>query len=360
MDGIASSVPLITLPSFDRACSLVPSEYVLAWEWFLREEQRGEIWEKLPHNIKADSPQYPYRMMIGSETFCVSRQSGIYWPGRGHIKHPVEKTFALSVHSSTSGSYSDVPPLYLEDGTWVFKYSSQSASVESWRDQRYNEKMINCMECGVPVGVFFATSAGYKVLGLAFVERYEPENSWFVLHGPVHKGGPDARFYPDMSYMKDDPIAAEFSGASASDEEKVRYALRRERIGQQRFRTQLFEAYTGKCAVSGCNVSEALEAAHIENYSGPKSQVVSNGILLRRDLHSLFDAHLISFELVRGDYQLCGSYLLEHTDYATFAGSVLREPDEHRLRPNARFLEAHRAEFAFSESRRRAEAVAPY
>lgn len=360
MDGIASGVPLIARPSFDRACSLVTSEYVLAWEWFLREEQRGEIWEKLLHNIKADSPQYPYRMTIGSETFCVSRHAGIYWPGRGRIKHPVEKTFALSVHNSTSGSYSDVPPLYLEDGTWVFKYSSQIASVENWRDQRYNQKMINCMECGVPVGVFFATGAGYKVLGLAFVERYEPENSWFVLHGPVHKGGPDARFFPDMSYMKDAPVTAEFSGAPASDDEKVRYALRRERIGQQRFRTELFEAYTGRCAVSGCSVNEALEAAHIENYSGPKSQVVSNGILLRRDLHSLFDAHLISFELVRGDYQLCGSYLLQHTDYAAFAGSVLREPDEHRLRPNARFLEAHRAEFDFSESRRRAEAVAPY
>lgn len=49
-------------------------------------------------------------------------------------------------------------------------------------------------------------------------------------------------------------------------------------IGQQRFRTELFEAYTGRCAVSGCNVDEALEAAHIENYSGPKSQVVSNGL----------------------------------------------------------------------------------
>lgn len=176
----------------------------------------------------------------------------------------------------------------------------------------------------------------------------------------VHKGGPDARFYPDMSYMKDAPVAAEFSGAPASDDEKVRYALRRERIGRQRFRAQLFEAYTGRCAVSGCNVDEALEAAHIENYSGPKSQVVSNGILLRRDLHSLFDAHLISFELVRGDYQLCGSYLLQHTDYAAFAGSVLREPGEHHLRPNARFLEAHRAEFDFSESRRHAEAIAPY
>lgn len=78
MDGIASCVPLIARPNYDRACSFVPSEYVQAWEWFLREEQRGEIWEKLPHNIKADSPQYPYRMMIGSETFCVSRHAGIY------------------------------------------------------------------------------------------------------------------------------------------------------------------------------------------------------------------------------------------------------------------------------------------
>lgn len=56
MDGIASSVPLIARPSFDRACSFVPSEYVQAWEWFLREEQRGGLWDKLPHRTNADSP----------------------------------------------------------------------------------------------------------------------------------------------------------------------------------------------------------------------------------------------------------------------------------------------------------------
>lgn len=184
MDGIASSVPLIARPSFDRACSFVPSKYVRAWEWFLREERRGGLWDKLPHRTSADSPQYPFRLTIDSELFPVSRDSGIFWPGRGRVKHPREKTFALSVHNSKRGAYPDVPPLYLEDGAWVFKYSSQSAWVENWCDQRYSQKMINCMECGVPVGVFFATSAGYKVLGLAFVERYEPENSWFVLHGP--------------------------------------------------------------------------------------------------------------------------------------------------------------------------------
>lgn len=184
MGGIASSIPLIARPSFDRACSFVPSEYVQAWEWFLREEQRDELWKNLPHRTNADSPQYGYRLTIDSELFSVSRDSGIFWPGRGRVRHPREKTFALSVHNSKRGAYPDVPPLYLEDGTWVFKYSSQSTTAEGGRNQNYNQKMINCMECGVPVGVFFATSAGYKVLGLAFVERYEPENSWFVLHGP--------------------------------------------------------------------------------------------------------------------------------------------------------------------------------
>jgi len=79
--------------------------------------------------------------------------------------------------------------------------------------------MLNCMECGVPVGVIFATEVGYKVLGLAFVERFEPENGWFVLHGPVHKGGPDPRFAPDMSYLKHIPVDIEFAGQGATDDE---------------------------------------------------------------------------------------------------------------------------------------------
>lgn len=69
MDSIASSVPLITLPSFDRACSLVPSEYVQAWEWFLREEQRGELWKNLPHRTKPENPQYSNRLTINSKLF---------------------------------------------------------------------------------------------------------------------------------------------------------------------------------------------------------------------------------------------------------------------------------------------------
>ena len=305
MNDIDLAVPLMDGPSYDRACSLVPSEYVEAWEWFLGEEQRGGVWTSLPHRTKEDSPQYQYRLRIGADFFPVTRDSGIFWPGQDRVKQDPNKIFALSVHNSKKSFYTDVPPLYLDDGTWVIKYSVQAPGAVGSRDQDYNRKMLNCMEYGVPVGVIFATEVGYKVLGLAFVERFEPENGWFVLHGPVHKGGPDPRFASDMSYLKHMSADIEFAGQSATDDEKARYALRRERLGQQWFRKQLIAAYDGRCAVSGCGVNEALEAAHIENYSGPKSQVASNGILLRRDFHALFDAHLISFEPVCGEYRLC-------------------------------------------------------
>lgn len=138
-----------------------------------------------------------------------------------HVLHQYTGKWGSGVQTRQrqTESINDVPPLYLDDGTWVIKYSVQAPGTVGFRDQNYNRKMLNCMECGVPVGVIFATEVGYKVLGLAFVERFEPENGWFVLHGPVHKGGPDPRFAPDMSYLKHIPVDIEFAGQGATDDE---------------------------------------------------------------------------------------------------------------------------------------------
>ena len=129
MNDIDLAVPLMNGPSYDRACSLVPSEYVEAWEWFLGEEQRGGVWTSLPHHTKEDSPQYQYRLRIGSDFFPVTRDSGIFWPGQDRVKQDPNKIFALSVHNSKKSFYTDVPPLYLDDGTWVIKYSVQAPTA---------------------------------------------------------------------------------------------------------------------------------------------------------------------------------------------------------------------------------------
>ncbi len=62
------------------------------------------------------------------------------------------------------------------------------------------------------------------------------------------------------------------------------------RPGQIEFRRKLDLMYGAKCCISGCTVPWALEAAHIVPYKDSLSDSPSNGLLLRRDLHSLFDA----------------------------------------------------------------------
>lgn len=353
---LAPSVSLVVAPSYDAACSLVPPEYVRAWDWFLREEQRGARWRNLPHRARDDDPQFAYR----PQEFPLTRDSGIFSIGLAHLSAAPQVDFALSVHNSKRGAYADVPPLHLDDGTWVLKYAAHVRGEGDGHFQDYNPKLFNCMKYGVPVGVFFTEGTSYRVMGLAFVERYEPENGWFILHGPVHKGGADPRFCPDWSFDTSGPADLEYSSASPSDDERVQYALHRQRVGQQRFRKELFDAYDGCCAVSDCAVDTVLEAAHIESYSGQRSQAVNNGILLRCDLHALFDAHLITFSFERGTYRMRESYLLGKSDYAGLDGAPLRAPRDERLRPSERFLTAHEVEFSRQEIRRREGNLLPY
>ncbi len=65
---------------------------------------------------------------------------------------------------------------------------------------------------------------------------------------------------------------------------------------QADFRRKLLDAYECRCAMTGCTVTEALEAAHVEPFRNGGIDLLSNGILLRSDLHRLFDAGLIAID----------------------------------------------------------------
>ena len=65
--------------------------------------------------------------------------------------------------------------------------------------------------------------------------------------------------------------------------------LTKVRLGQGAFRVRLTEAYSRRCAFSGEKTLPALEAAHIKPYAESGPHQVSNGLLLRADLHKLFD-----------------------------------------------------------------------
>ena len=66
------------------------------------------------------------------------------------------------------------------------------------------------------------------------------------------------------------------------------------RRGQSEFRKKLLKAYENKCAITGSDVEAALEAAHISAYKGDHTNPIENGLLLRADIHTLFDIGLIA------------------------------------------------------------------
>ena len=88
---------------------------------------------------------------------------------------------------------------------------------------------------------------------------------------------------------------------------------------QQEFRRLLLQAYEGRCAISGCEIEELLDAAHLRSWR--QGSGVGDGILLRCDLHRLFDAGLLQ---VGAKYFV--SVSPRCSGYEMFDGTKLRLP----------------------------------
>jgi len=88
-------------------------------------------------------------------------------------------------------------------------------------------------------------------------------------------------------------FALEFTLVDA-DERTVALAQTRTRVGQGAFRSRLITAYSGRCAISGEKTEPVLDAAHVQSYLGPRSNHIQNGLLLTKELHTLFDRRLVT------------------------------------------------------------------
>jgi putative restriction endonuclease len=70
--------------------------------------------------------------------------------------------------------------------------------------------------------------------------------------------------------------------------------LIRPRLGQGAFRIIVTDAYRRRCAITGERTLPALEAAHIKPFAEGGSHDPTNGLLLRRDIHALFDGGYVT------------------------------------------------------------------
>ncbi|MDQ2889963.1 MAG: HNH endonuclease [Gemmatimonadota bacterium] len=141
--------------------------------------------------------------------------------------------------------------------------------------------------------------------------------------------------------------SGEFTPPSADDARETVMASIVRRRGQPAFRRTLLAAYRRKCAVTGCDVTEALEAAHLIPYNGEKTNHPANGILLRADIHTLFDLGLLSVHPTTLSVSV--AYSLKQTVYGKLHGQQISLPAETALRPLEACLAHHFVSAGFAD-----------
>ena len=253
--------------------------------------------------------------------FLVNKAKGIHKP-RDFI-------YALSVRQSMGGPYEDALH-WAPDGSWYLHYHHEGTNPAYFT----NRAMNACHQDRVPVGVLLQVKTkpdpSYRVLGLGLVE--DDKGGMFTI-----------RQYGSPLEQVEGSIAAQ-TPAKAFDASDLVDARRRAmkaiaiRRGQPAFRRRLLDAYGGACGLSGCATSAVLEAAHISPYRGTHTNHVCNGILLRTDLHTLFDLGLLTVE--PDTYTVHIAHALHSSEYFQFHGSRLRLPADETCWPDNDALRA--------------------
>ncbi len=135
--------------------------------------------------------------------------------------------------------------------------------------------------------------------------------------------------------------------ANRITEQHARYSaafLTRTRLGQGAFRVLVTDAYERRCAITGERTLPVLQAAHIQPYaeSGPHS--INNGVLLRSDLHILFDQGYLTINpqlKVEVSQRIKEEYANGKEYYALHGRPLTVLPADPTSRPSVQFIEWH-------------------
>jgi putative restriction endonuclease len=131
------------------------------------------------------------------------------------------------------------------------------------------------------------------------------------------------------------------------EESEPRYGkpvLSKVRIGQGAFRVMVTDSYSRRCAISGEKTLPVLEAAHIKPYALSGPHTISNGILLRSDMHKLFDTGYITItndlkveisKRIKEEYENGREYYQYHGKQLLYLPTIDRD------KPSNQFIDWH-------------------
>jgi putative restriction endonuclease len=176
---------------------------------------------------------------------------------------------------------------------------------------------------------------------------FDPPPSWSpsIQRGKLYSSE-SAEGFRLWNQLQDAAQLCSLPVASEMAEVQARYGaptLMTPRLGQGAFRVAVTEAYGRQCAITGGKVLPALDAAHIRPYSEGGYHSKSNGILLRKDIHSVFDA---GYATVDKDFRFVVSRKVKEVfnngeEYLRLHGNALRLPKGKSDWPNPNFLQWH-------------------
>lgn len=115
------------------------------------------------------------------------------------------------------------------------------------------------------------------------------------------------------------------------------------RLGQGAFRVIVTDVYKRQCALTNSHILHVLDAAHIKPYGLGGTHNPNNGLLLRQDIHTLFDRGYLT---VTPDYHVEVSRRLKDEfdngkEYYALHGRTILLPDASYFRPSPQQLSWH-------------------
>lgn len=282
----------------DRLGTL-PSAHRAALEWF--DDHRG---------IEVPTPK-------SVEGVSVFSPKGI------HV--PKAWKYAISVRQSLGGQYDDREPVSSTDGSWTYRYYQERHDPEEAARAPANRALFANRDDDVPVAVMIQVrrkpTVLYRIMGLARVTGFA--DGYFSLQGYNDQGelpSQDIRYVPSQSELG--AVAEPALPISPEDARRRIEAQIVARQGGKRFRDEALKRFDCRCAITGCSVVEVLEAAHIVPYLGEHTNTPDNALLLRADLHTLFDRELVTIDPATLQVRVHPS--LMKTPYAEYDGQDVK------------------------------------
>jgi putative restriction endonuclease len=244
------------------------------------------------------------------------------------------------------GFFSDSARLRVSEAWDFFGEANGVASVEEMRTRigRYRREPIDSGEDPV-IGCLFVRDVRFFAQHAAMAAP--PEFARNIVQGKSYDlADPSAAsYFADLLWLTlGAEIELDFSqpwhrpGPAFGDPRLAPY-----RLGQDSFKAVVLDAYHRRCAVTGTHIPPVLQAAHIRPVSAGGEHRLDNGLLLRSDIHTLFDRGYLAIDpkfRLRVSPRLRADFSNGDDLYAK-AGQAIDLPEHRADRPGREFLEWH-------------------